>query len=238
MAGELALSSAAAAGTAAEHALSAAEAQQAAAQVALESARLRLEKARVSAPFTGYLDREAPALGSMLMPGQPLTQLHQLEPMRLVLALDEQDVLSLRTGQSAQVHLSALPEQAFTGHVAAIGMLADVRTRTVRVELDLVLDADTPRLVPGMFGSAEIRAGLLRDVLVIPERALVRRRGAPVVFVLEDGSAQQRELVLGRRLGQGHVVRSGLDAGEILILAPLPNLGHGAAVVAASGPGT
>ncbi|MFT7676751.1 MAG: RND family efflux transporter MFP subunit [Planctomycetota bacterium] len=234
LAGEVILSTALAAATAAEHDLGAARVQQTKAQLALESAQLRLSKSQVLAPFAGYLDREAPAVGTLLMPGQPLTQLHQLEPMRLVLALDEQDVLSLRLGQTARVHLQALPDQALTGAVGAIGLSADARTRTVRVELDLDAIPDAPRLVPGMFGSVQIQAGTLMDVLAIPEAAVVRRRGAPVAFVLVDGKAERRELQLGRRLGSTHVVRSGLAPGEQLILGPLPNLSHGSSVVAAN----
>lgn len=238
LSGELALSSAGAAAIAAGHDLRAATAQEAHAQSALESAQLRVEKARVLAPFSGHLDVTAPALGTLLVPGQALVRLQRLDPMRLVLSMDERDVLGLRLGQIAQVRLNAVPGQVFEAQVAAIGMAADARTRTVRVELDLAPRADALRMLPGMFGSAEINAGQLEDVLVIPESAVVRRRGAPMAFVLLEGQARRRELLLGRRLGAGHVVRSGLESGELLILGPLPNLSHGSSVVAVSGPGS
>jgi membrane fusion protein (multidrug efflux system) len=67
-------------------------------------------------------------------------------------------------------------------------------------------------------------------VLLVPEEALVPREGRQYVYVVEDGKAMEREVTLGGRAPGLAEVRSGLEAGAVVITEGTQRLRPGAPV--------
>jgi len=68
------------------------------------------------------------------------------------------------------------------------------------------------------------------DVLKVPVSALFRHGEVWAVFVLADGRAQRREVVVGHRNSRAAEVLEGLDEGEQVVLYPSDRIFDGAAV--------
>ena len=106
----------------------------------------------------------------------------------------------------------------------------DLRTRT----LHLVARVEDPyarrlsRVSPlpsGLFVEAEIEGRELRDVFVLPAAAL---RDGDVVYVLDaEDRLDVREVDVARRDQDEAVIRSGLEAGERVIVSPLRAVSQG-----------
>jgi RND family efflux transporter MFP subunit len=75
------------------------------------------------------------------------------------------------------------------------------------------------RLVPGAFVTAEI---LLENdgQVIVPLRAVVHKDGNNAVFVAQEGKMLRRQVVLGDRLTEGIVVKSGLKPGQKVLVGP------------------
>jgi len=106
---------------------------------------------------------------------------------------------------------------------ATVVPIADARTHTVRVRLDLpAVDG----LLPGQYARARFPVGLVR-ALAVPSSALLRRGEVTAVYVLgKDGRALLRQVRTGDALvdpKEGSVVEilSGLDAGERIAANPV-----------------
>src|SRR5690606_23866222 len=137
--------------------------------------------------------------------------------------------------------LNAYPDWKIPAEVIAIIPTADRGKATVKVRV--ALKEKDPRIVPDMgvnvsfLEQAAPRAeqqAPARGVRV-PAAAVASRGDKDVAFVLEDDGkhVQQRELEVGRSLGDGRQVLSGLAAGETVVLDPPQDLEDGSRVIPA-----
>ncbi|MDP6990929.1 MAG: efflux RND transporter periplasmic adaptor subunit, partial [Planctomycetota bacterium] len=199
-----------------------------------ELARERSARAEVRAPFDGLLVDPPPAVGSFLAAGMGVLRLSDLSTLVLTLRINEDDLPGMHVGLPARVSLPALPGEVIEARVAAVGVEADPRTRTVAVEVHLegrpagAEGAPTPVLRPGQFAVAEIGVRTVPDALVLARSEFVWLDGTPTAFVVDEkaegGVVEARTLELGARVDAGFVVRAGLADGERLITAPLGRL--------------
>ncbi len=137
----------------------------------------------------------------------------------------EKDAGELKTDQPVTVTLDPFPGQEFTGKVKTIDNLAraiDQGSPVKYFQVVVALDQTDPNLMkPGVKLKAQIRAGELKSVIVVPRSAVVKKDSDFVVYVQK--SLGQFEPVKVK-LGQGDliqvVVTEGLQAGQPLALNP------------------
>ncbi|MDP6409036.1 MAG: efflux RND transporter periplasmic adaptor subunit [Planctomycetota bacterium] len=205
-----------------------------AASAAEALARERRARAELHAPFDGLLVDPPPAVGTYLPAGASVLRLSDLSILVLILRINEDDLPGLRVGLPVRVSLPALPGEALEARVAAVGVEADPRTRTVAVEVHLPgspagAEGSAARVLrPGQFAEARIAVRSVPDALVLARSEFVWLDGAPTAFVVAEAAAgktvEARKLTLGVRVEQGFVVSAGLVAGEWLVTAPLGRL--------------
>lgn len=208
-----------------------ARAQVAQAQAAVNFARLQAANAVITSPLSGVVTHRFVDPGDLasLMPGQAnLITVSQIDPVYVVLDVSETDVERVKTGQQVGVYADAYPGRAFIGTVKEISQVADPRTRTFKVKV-LVKNADHP-LKPGMFARGEITVSRTEGALVIPRDAVVMTEGQATVFIVENGKARVRQVSLGATSGPFVEIRSGLVAGESVVVAGQSELSDGTAV--------
>ena len=136
-------------------------------------------------------------------------------------------------------NLDAYPDQTFRGRVERVDPMADPGTRQVGVFVRLPNPG--MRIVGGQFARGRIATGGATMAVMIPESALAGRSAdSASVFVVNGNRLQRRTAHLGARDETGAIaVRSGVAAGEKVLLNPAADLRDGAAVsVAADRPGT
>lgn len=126
----------------------AAEAQVKQAETGLYLTQLQLDKATVRAPIEGVVSQVNISAGSMAGPGAPLLTLVS-EEVKLVIAVEEAALSSLRVGQPVSIEAAAWPGRSFGGTVQTIAPALDPATRTVQVT---VIPTDNPdgALIPGL----------------------------------------------------------------------------------------
>ncbi len=156
--------------------------------------------------------------GDQAWPGASIAELPDLSQVRLRSRIDEADRGRVEVGQTAVVRVDALPDREFAASVVTISALAkpDFSSWPVVKSFDLALDlkqAD-PRLRPGMSAGARIAVDTLRDVLLVPSRALFEKAGDTVVYVRRRLGFEAREVTVARRSGSRVAVGSGLRRGE------------------------
>jgi hypothetical protein len=137
----------------------------------------------------------------------------------------EKDAGELRTGQPVTVRLDPYPGSGFTGKVKAIEKVArsidrdsPVKYFQTIVSLD---QTDTTLMKPGVKLNAEIGAGEMKSVLVVPRSAVVKNESGYVVYVQKSPNRFDAASV---KLGAGDVIQvvvtEGLEPGQVLALNP------------------
>jgi cobalt-zinc-cadmium efflux system membrane fusion protein len=171
----------------------------------------------VNAPLSGTVVERTAVLGEYAQAYQPLFTVADLSTVWVETNLYDRDLGDVMVGAPAVVTVGAYPDRRFTGKVTYVGNILDKDTRTAmaRVEVANV----EGRLKPGLFANVEIEKAARRAALRLPENALVLLQGQMTAFVVRGGGFEPRPVEIGERNGGMVVVKSGLEAGDHVVVA-------------------
>lgn len=172
----------------------------------------------VTAPFAGTVIEKKVTLGELGSPSEPMFTIADLSRVWIQADLPEAALAKVRIGANAKVTVPAYPGETFSGRVGHIGAMLDKETRTIAARIE-VANADG-RLKPEMFATATIEAGgEKRNVISLPDAAIVLLEGQPTVFIFEQGAYEARQVEPGDRVGGRTVLKSGVKAGDQVVTA-------------------
>jgi membrane fusion protein (multidrug efflux system) len=187
------------------------------ARARLTAIESRLADRLVRAPFAGVLGLRNISVGALVEPGDLITTLDDIEPMKLEFPVPSTYLGTLRTGLAITARAPAYGEREFSGKVTSIDSRVDPVTRSILVRA--VLPNPDRALKPGLLMQVELLKNP-RDALVIPETALVPLGQVQYVLVVDetrDNLVERRQVQTGaRRPGEVEIV-TGLQAGEKVI---------------------
>jgi RND family efflux transporter MFP subunit len=159
--------------------------------------------------------------GNMAAPGTALMRIEDTRRFRLDVRVDESRVARIAPGATVPVTFDDGPDgraQVVDGKVGEIGRAVDADMRSFLVKIELPAERG---LRSGMFGRARFSTAP-RQVLTVPEAALVKRGQVTSVFVVEDDIARVRLVNV-----RGTDVLAGLVDGDVVIVNPPPSLTDG-----------
>lgn len=229
-----------------DNALSALEAGQARfdmARAELNRAELNLEYAHVKAPVSGITSLEAFSEGNLVQYGTLLTTIVQHDPAHVRFALPEDDAAFLEqappTKRRAEGKEPILREARLTlpdGRPYPVTGTVDFTESTINIETGTVtLRAVFPNpqsgLIPGQFVRVHVALESFRDVVAVPEAAIVQTPKGPAVFVIDsDEKARLTPVRLGVIVEGRQVILEGLSPGNRLVVNGHVNLKDGTPV--------
>ncbi len=182
------------------------------------------EAIAIQAPAKGrvlVVHRES---GGPVAVGTPLLDFGDPNALEVVIDVLSSDAARIRPG--APVHLEQWGDATqFEGHVrlvepAAFTHISALGVEEQRVNVIVSLPQAVPNLGDGYRVEAEILASQEDDVLHIPSSAVFRHGDSWGTYVIENGAARLRLLELGLQNALAVEVKSGLEAGELVILYP------------------
>lgn len=183
----------------------------------LRIARQQLAETTLYAPFNGAIRERRASIGEYLTPGVPVATVVRLHPLRLRVEIPEREAHDLRTGQSVRVTVEG-DSDVYSGRVVRLSPVFSEQSRSLVIEAEV--DNKHGRLRPGSFAKAEILTTSRSNALMIPAAAVVTFAGIQKVYLVNDGKAHERSIVVGRREGDLLEVLEGLKSGERVVIAP------------------
>jgi multidrug efflux pump subunit AcrA (membrane-fusion protein) len=203
------------------------------AQVDPSSAGTRYLVNGVYAPISGILCAVPLAVGSTVGAGSVITAIAPAGDLQIEARIPEREVGQLRPGLTATVTLPAFPGETFAATVTQVSPILDAASRTKKIVLRF--DAPDDRINAGMFGRIKLTTRTYPDVVTIPAEALVQpsgpQDGAASLWVLRDGKVEARPVVPGVTVNHATEVKSGLSAGEAVVVQGQQFLADGVAVL-------
>ena len=169
-------------------------------------------------PVNGVLLEKPAQEGMRFMPGELLFRIADLSHVWLLAEVFEQDIGTVRLGQTVQVDINAYPERFFGGKVSFIYPSLATETRTVKVRIEL--QNDQGLLKPGLFGGVTLKTEEERDArLAIPDSAVIDSGTRQMVLLqLNEGRFEPRPVKLGRQVDGYYEVLEGLDEGDTVVI--------------------
>ncbi len=196
-------------------------------EAAVQLGEAKVAKTRIKAPFNGVVGLRNVSVGDYVKDGQDLINIEDIGTLRVDFKLPETYLGRIIKGQIVGVSTDALPGEQFKAVLDAVDPMVEPGGRAISSRARL--DNASGKLRPGMFVRVRLLFGERRNVLMVPEQAIVP--GAqPMVFKVVDGKAQATQVKLGvRRAAQVEIV-DGLAAGDVVVTAGQLKLRDGAAV--------
>ncbi|MBW7933895.1 MAG: efflux RND transporter periplasmic adaptor subunit [Gemmatimonadaceae bacterium] len=188
----------------------------AAATVKLERAQLERERAVITAPFGGIVDRVTVAVGERVGAGQEVTAVIDMDHLRVEAAVLEHDLPLIRVGGDALVSSAAAPNHTARGRVIAVLPLVDSAARAGRA---YVRTTGNGVLRPGMYADVRLETSRLTHRRLVPAKAVIERDGRPLVFVVRNGRALWTYINPGRSNGRDTEVLPDSSTGQIPVSA-------------------
>ena len=193
-----------------------------AANLQVAQAKLALSKAtadrlKIIAPFDGLVGIRSVNVGDYLKDGADIVNIEDLDAIFVDFRLPERFQSKVKTGQTANVDIDALPGRKYTARIQAIDPLIDANGRSVGVRG--CIDNRQLQLRPGMFARVNAVFGVRETALVIPEEAIIPQGAKVFVIRLLPGTTDKN------RYSQRVEVKVGLRRpGKVEILEGLEPL--------------
>jgi len=206
------------------------KADTAVANEALKVAQLNLRDAFVRAPIDGTIQTRTVETGQYINTGYLLATLLRSDPLLLRFQVEPDDAPRLKPDMPVDFKLRETPD-TFTAKITLVAAAADPATHTVPITAEVDTKNKKYWLRPGSFCEVSIDVGAKRDAPIIPRAATRATDHGYVVYVVEGGAALEKVVTLGMNTKDGLVeVRSGLKAGDLLVVRGVESLTNGARV--------
>jgi RND family efflux transporter MFP subunit len=150
-----------------------------------------------------------------------------VDPSRLEgeLLLDPIEAADAVLGAPVVVSSPTQPGTTFEGRVTFVGDVLDPRSS--RLPVRVTIEDPGGLLRPGAIAEYAVAVGPPREVATVPEHAVTRRLGHMQVFVVVDGVARARSVVLGGVRDGNAEILEGLDEGERVVVEGLARVIEG-----------
>lgn len=223
----------------AQAALLEAQASLQSAQAAVKTAEINLRYTRITAPIAGRTSASTVTPGALVTAEQDtaLATVQQLDPIYVDVTQTSAQLLRLKRDLASgllapsaqkdatriQVRLEDGSLYEHPGTLMVKGITVDEGTGSV------TLRAEMPNpeglLLPGMYVKAQVQEAVQQNALLVPQQGVTRdTRGQATALVVVNGKVEQRQLELVDAVGNQWWVRSGLSAGDQLIVEGLQKI--------------
>lgn len=214
-------------------------AQVSADQAGLDNAKLNLGWTTVTAPISGIAGISKVQIGDLMTPLTTMTTISNVNPIYVDFSITEQDYLRFvreKTGRAAAANLELIlgdgtvyPER---GRGLFVNREVNPLTGTIQIRAEFPNPGNVLR--PGQYARIRAVTELLKNALLIPQRAVSELQGVYLVGVVAaDNTATTKPVQLGPQFGDMWVVNSGLQAGEKIIVDGLQRVKSGMVVAPA-----
>ena len=203
----------------------------------LRSAELRMSSAErnishytIDAPISGTIVDKKVKAGDKLSANdtamQNLCTIYDMSYLEMKLNVDELKIRSLEVGQEVEITADAVPGETYKGVISSVLVAGTTANGSTSYPVTVRID-DMGELLPGMNATAKITTASVKNVLALPNAALVR--GSYVLVTKDSPSAANAETSMTAPDGYVYVkvatgisdddyieVKSGLQEGDTI----------------------
>ena len=174
--------------------------------------------------------------GDRVYPGALFMRVVDVSQMVLNASVNQVDAQAVRIGQKAKIFLDAYPGMELTGRIFSVGAIATSgggskfsrsgpSSYMKNIPVLIALEEQDRRVLPDLSASADIMLSAAPADVIVPRSALRNVGGQTVVYVRDGEGFEERKVVVDGRNDTHAAIRSGLKAGEDVLLSELPEIG-------------
>ena len=192
-------------------------------RASIESAKVQLDYATITAPLTGKTGLLQVHPGNLVRAGDtmPIVTINKITPVYVTFAIPESGLPQLKRymAQGRLPVLASPPDPTVapsTGTITFIDNAVDITTGTIKVK-GTFPNTDR-RLWPGQFVNVKVTLSSEPHAIVVPSLAVQTGQQGTYVFVVKpDQTVDLRPVTVERVNGDQSVIKSGVDAGDVVV---------------------
>jgi len=167
----------------------------ASAEAELQLLRVRLAKTEIKAPFDGIVGARTISPGDYITAATVITTLDDLSRMKVEFQVPERFVERVKQGSEFSLRAQTPTGEARAkGEVYFVASVIDRQTRSTQVKG--YIGQDIVGLKPGMFANINLVLQVRRNVLTVPEGAILTTpKGTQIIVARKKGAEQVAEMV-------------------------------------------
>jgi HlyD family secretion protein len=208
------------------------------AQLAMDRAELNIKNMKIASPIDGLMvihgNRDSTGgffmggmtlpdyhVGDQVNPGSSIAEVIDSSRLEISAQVGETDRTNLKTGQSVDIRVDALPGETFTGKVRTVGgaTAREFWDDNAKHKFDVAIQIDRvdPRLRPGFEAQLSILGDHLTKAVSLPAEAVFEHDGKKIVYC-ERGRGFEMQEVKVRALSEGRAILEGVPVGTVVAL--------------------
>lgn len=207
--------------------------------IALESAYIqlkqmedKLEDYQVIAPISGTITSQDLKVGSSVSIGTVFTTISNRNELEFKIAVDELDIAKIDYEKEVFVTIDALPETAnnpIKGRIKKMPLQGVSQGGVTDYYITIAIEGSN-KIKISMTANADIIISNVKNVLCIPQEALIKENGSTYVDVVKDNPkvSTRKEIKIGASNTAYVEILEGLEEGELVVV---PELGTGSGFI-------
>ena len=187
-----------------------------------------VQDALIRAPYDGVIVQRHTEVGSYVTTGDPIVDMVNDGQIEIEADVPYDAIGGLLPGVPVMLELRV--GDVRNARVRAVGVAENAQARTRPVRFTPDWDVEVGTIADGQTVLVEIPIDERRNAVTVHKDAINRVAGQAQVFVVVEGVAQPRDVVLGAAFGVRFVVIDGLVPGELVVVRGNERLFPGQAV--------
>lgn len=184
-------------------------------QIALKN----MNDCKLYAPMDGIIGKRSIEPGMSVIPAITIFKLIKIDKVYIKVSVPENEISSIKTGDKAEIIVTALNYQQFEGSIEEKGVMSNPLSHTYEIKIGLSNPEEM--LLPGMVCKVIIQNNSSSDRVVVPSNVIqIDKYGQKYVYVVDTNTnkAKIRYVKVGSPYRNGVIITTGLQAGDQLIV--------------------
>lgn len=181
-----------------------------------QAAKQQVKECTLSAPCDGTISGMDIKVGQTVIPGVRVASILDVTAFSVRFSVPENEIGGITIGQHGTMECVALND-TFPIVVTEKSLKADPIAHAY--EITALVTGGEKQLMAGMVGKVNIASPQAEEQnIIIPAQCILLMPQGATVWVLEQGKAQRRDVVVEGYLAEGVQIKEGLQAGDTLIV--------------------
>lgn len=172
----------------------------------------------VTSPINGYVTSKNVAVGGIASSASSAMTVADVSKLQINTSVSEYIVSDLNIGDTVDVYISTLGEEAYKGIIEAISPAPAAGSLTYPIKFSI--SDDTGKVKAGMFAEIRIISSQKEDILCVPSDCVIMKNGTQVVVTIDKNNIPKySEVTTGIDNGEYVEILSGIKEGETIVIS-------------------
>jgi len=191
-----------------------------------ESMKKMYDNTQFTAPVSGYIAELNLEVGEMVSQGKIVAGIVNTKKVLVKTGISGSDIPYVKKGNSVKVDVNGIEHE---GVVTGVGIRPENGGNNYPVEIKL--DNKESKLYPGMVVECQIFSNTFENVLYTSIENLREKYDQTFGYVVNsENRSEPRNVVLGEKVGNNIIIKSGLEIGDKLVIDGIDTLSEGSLV--------